>query len=106
MKEKLFGLKRNETVVEVAEDVNVTVKELSAGEYMNYTTSLYKFVNGKAVPQLDNQQAKLVALACYEENGEKMFGKNDIEQINNLPATVIEKLYNAAEKLNVGTGKN
>jgi hypothetical protein len=105
-KEKLFGLKRKETIVELSDDVKVVVKELMAGEMAEYTASLYKFVNGKAVPQLKDQQAKLVALSCYEDNGEHMFSKTDTEMINTLPYSVIEKLYNAAEKLNEGSAKN
>lgn len=102
MKEALLGLKRKQEKVTVAEGIDVVVKEMTAGEASAYQESMVKIINGKPVPQIKDAQAKLVAMSCYEEDGTQMFGMKNIEQVKALPSSVIDILYNAAEKLNSG----
>ena len=106
MKSELMGLKRKQEVVQVAEGVEVVVKELTAGEANKYQMSNIKMVNGKPVANPENAQAKLVLMSCYESDGTRMFSDADLEQVKGLPSTVIDKLYAVAERLNNGDAKN
>lgn len=105
-KQALLGLKRKQKVVTVAEGVDVIVKELMAGEASAYQESMVKIVNGKPQKTIKDAQTKLVALSCYEEDGSLMFGMKSIEQVKQLPLTVVDKLYLAAEEVNNGEAKN
>ena len=98
-KEKLLGLRLKQKEVDI-QGINVIVKELTAGEKSDYDGSLFKIVNGKPQYQIKNAKEKLVAYSCYDENDNKLFGLNDLEQVKRLPSNVLEILFDAATEIN------
>ena len=98
-REKLLGLSRKSQTVNI-EGVTVIVKEMTAGEGADYENSLYKIVNGKPIVNTTNAKAKLIALTCFDEQGEKLFDMKDLEQVKLLPNSVSAKLFDIATEIN------
>lgn len=98
-KEKLLGLKRKQQTVTV-EGITIIVKEMTNGDAEVYQNSLYKIVGDKMIYQTDNIKAKLFIYTAHDEQGEKMFDIKDLGLVNQLPASVIDKVFQVANDLN------
>ena len=104
MKSKLLALCLKSEQLEI-EGINLVIKEMTAGDASKYENSLYKIVNGKVVYNTEEAKAKLFALTAHDENGDRMFDVTDIEQIKQIPAHVVDAVFQVASKLN-GLEKN
>ena len=98
-REKLLGLKLKQEVVQI-EGITVVVKEMLAGEASVYENSLYMMVNNKPIVQTKDAEIKLIIYSCYDSEDNKLFKIEDIEQARQLPATVVDKLYTVAKRIN------
>jgi hypothetical protein len=75
------------------------VRELTAKELDEYEASRVK-VRGKEVrPDMENARAHLVVMATVDAAGQPVFAHGDVRLVGDLPASVVERLYDAAAKL-------
>jgi hypothetical protein len=56
--------------------------------------------DGTPQQNLANVRARLVALCIVNEQGEQMFNKHDIKLLGRKSAAALERVANAAQKLN------
>jgi hypothetical protein len=106
LKDTLLKSVFGQEIVE-ANGIEFIARELTSGDAVKYESSLYSIVNGQPVLKMENSKAKLISLALYDKDGNKVFTDKDIEIINSLPAKLVNKLFEACSKVNgIGTEKN
>lgn len=77
------------------------VKEMNGRDSDEYESSLYSFdSNGKIKYNSKNAKAKLICSCLFDSEGNKVFEKNDIELIQQLPSSTISEIFSIATKLN------
>lgn len=102
----LMALDFGKKEIKVAGEV-FYVKELTAGDSVKYESSLYTIVNGQPVLKLENSKSRLIALALVDAEGKRIFDDKDIEQINSLPAKIVDQLFKECSRVNgIGEAKN
>jgi len=96
LRDKFFALRATvpSETVEITGVGQVEVRGLTAAGRDEWETRLF---NGRA-KNLRNVRSSLVSLCVYE-NGERVFNPNDIEAMGELPAAVIDRLYDIATRL-------
>lgn len=53
----------------------------------------------------DNLRARMLIKGCCDESGKALFTEADIAEVNGLPATILEKIFDAILKINrIGAG--
>ena len=79
---------------------SVFVKTLSAEEREEFE-NLFINDDGKRKPQTEitNLRAFLVSLSVVNENGERVFTTDDVEELNRKNANCIERIFNVAQRL-------
>lgn len=91
---------RRTTVVEVPElGGSVTLRALTEGERSRYEMS---FLNKKGVPRADlveQARARLIVESAVDEQGNLLFGPDDVEALYQLDASITARLYDEARKL-------
>jgi len=100
LRERFFALRASvpSETVEITGVGQVEVRGLTAAGRDEWETRLF---NGRA-KNLRNVRASLVSLCVYD-NGDRVFNPNDIEAMGELPASVIDRLYDIATRLS-GSG--
>lgn len=89
-------------VVEVDGVGPVTVRGLTAGARDEWEQRIYA---AKGKP-LRNVRAGLVALCLVDEVGKPLFVSSDIDAVGELPAAVVDRLYDVAARLSGMGGKD
>ena len=92
-------IQRQTEVVKIPGIGNVIVKGMTAKERDQYETSCIVQRNGKRNFNLIDARAKLVMLTVVDEKGDRLFEASDISRLSGMPASVIDKLFTAAQKL-------
>ena len=82
------------------EKIGFIVREMNAGDASKYKASLFKFIDGKPIINMDGYQVKLIANCLFDKDGEKIFGDNDLELIKTLPNSVADKICEVASRIN------
>jgi hypothetical protein len=110
----LQSAKRREVTVEIPElDAEFTLREMSGTERDKFDGGIFKgaaqikIVDGKpsglASRELDTLyfRARLVALCLVEEDGNRMYADDEIQQLSDaIPSRALSVLFEAAQKLN------
>ena len=89
---------KRETVAVPELGGSVTVKEMSAKE----RDAFESFVLSKrdSSGAIIGMRSKLIALTCINEDGSPMFNSKDIAELDNLPASVADRICDVARRLN------
>lgn len=74
----------------------VLIQEFTTSDREKFEVLAMDMQKGKA----KNLKAQLIAISVMSENGSRMFGDTDIDQITQMPSTVTEKLFNEILSLN------
>lgn len=77
----------------------VIVQGLTGTQRDAYEAASIKGRGKKRELNYENLRARLVALCCIHEDGSRMFADADVPAIGQLPATVVEPLFDAARRL-------
>lgn len=77
----------------------VRVKMLSARESDEFEASMIEIKNGQMKPNRVNARARLVQLALINEDGSKMFTRNDIKALGELPAAGLQRVFNKVSEM-------
>jgi hypothetical protein len=106
IKDNLVNFKFTSEIVEI-EGEEYIIKEMSSGQAVAYETSLYRMVGTQPVLNMQNAKSTLISICLYDKDGVKIFEDKDIELINNMPAKLVNKLFDACSKINgIGEIKN
>jgi hypothetical protein len=79
---------------------SVFVRELSSRERDMFEESVHKGKGAKRELNFINARAKLVAVACCDADGNLIFQPEDVEWLTNKPVGFLNRIYNAAMKIN------
>ena len=83
---------------------SVYVKTLSARAKEEWEQAMYATKSDKRDDNITNIRASLTALTCCDDDGVAIFTKADIEILNEKSSSALERVFNAACKLNrIGT---
>lgn len=77
----------------------VRVRALNGRERDEFEQSTVEQKNGKVKQNLANFRAKLVALTVVDENGHKLFAKNDVAILGMKSAAALQRVFNVAAEL-------
>lgn len=77
----------------------VIVKSLTGRQRDEFEGSMIEQRRGKAVMNTANMRAKLVAWACVDESGERLFTNADITDLGEHNAAPVNRIYTVAAKL-------
>lgn len=97
-KEKLLSIKLNSEEIEI-DGEKYEIREMMGSDAAEYEGSLFSIVNGKPAYNTKNAKAKLIALTLYQNNA-PVFEAKDIALINQLPASVTNRIFAAAARIN------
>lgn len=98
-KEKLLKSVFKSEEIEIDGD-KYLVKELSAKDGTAYENSLYKIVGDKVVPQTDHVMTRLVLMTLCDLEGTRVFDDKDLNLVGELPASVINQIFEVSARLN------
>jgi hypothetical protein len=82
------------------EEATVFVREITAAELDRYQSGLVRHRGKKTEVDMTNARAKLVVLCACDENRQRIFNDSDVEWLTKKSARVINRIYDAAVKLN------
>jgi len=102
--QQLMDIKFGQKEIELGGE-KYLVKELSAGDFGKYQSSLIKMVNNQPVYKTENAAKNLVLYSLHNLDGTRVFEDKDSALIENLPKSVVVKIFEIASKLN-GMGEN
>jgi hypothetical protein len=82
----------------------VRISEMTAGAYDRYQRSLYKVKGAKIEQDLTDMTSSFVSACIVDEEGGLMF---TLDEVKKLPAKVISRLYDVAQRVNgEGAGRD
>ena len=80
---------------------DVKIRALKSAEITGWHASLLDPKNGEPSIKLQKQASeRLVAISVVNENGTLLFGKDDLEALNNLENSIVGRIAAAATELN------
>lgn len=82
---------------------SVWVRSLTVGERDQIDSEFNAARNKGKTP--DNLRARMIIKGCCDEQGQALFTEADLAEINKLPATVLEKIFDSILRINrIGAG--
>lgn len=101
-KEQLLEKRTRKTVeVEIPElDGSVKIRALRSKEITSWQTSMMDKHGNPDVKRLKESRERLVMLSVVDDNGNLVFGRDDLEALNNLENSIIDRIAVAAHDLN------
>lgn len=79
---------------------SVRLRTLTGGERDKFESDMVDQRGKNNKLNLVNLRARLVALCAVDEGGKRMFGDNEVSRLGAKSASVLDKLFVAAQKLN------
>ena len=101
-KDAILGIDDMTTVdVEVPEwGGTVRLRTLTGGERDKFESDMVDQRGKNNKLNLVNVRARLVALCAVDEGGKRMFGDSEVSKLGAKRASILDKLFVAAQKLN------
>lgn len=82
---------------------SVWVRSLTVGERDQIDSEFNAARSKGRTP--DNLRARMIIKGCCDEAGQPLFTEADLQEINKLPATTLEKIFDSILKINrIGAG--
>jgi len=77
----------------------VWVKAISGTELSHFQSSMLVYHGQSTRANLENIHAKLVSLACVDENGQRLFTEKDIPALGKKSAECLNLVFTVAQRL-------
>ena len=94
-KQDLFNIQLATKIVKLPQG-EIIIKEFTTAGREQFEMMALKMQDGKA----KNMKAKLIAMSCVKEDGNRMFGDDELAKISELPSKITELIFNAVLDLN------
>ena len=78
----------------------VRIKTMTGLERDNFEASLFEGKTGSEKANLRNLRAKLLSLCLVDKEGKRLFGDREVDALGAKSAKALDRLYDAAQKLN------
>ncbi len=98
-KEALLGLKVPRERYRIPDVGEVWIHGLTAGQKDKYEDQVFKVQAGSRQVRIGNARAMLVIQTCHDQHGKRIFGDSDIGRVCNMPAAIVEPIYELARRL-------
>ena len=82
------------------ERTTIFVREMSARQRDEYEASIVTVNGTKTAPNFKDMRAKMVIAACCDADGTQIFRPEDAEFLSAKPSKVLDRICEAARKLN------
>jgi len=106
-KEDLLTLELKREEVYLSElDKTVIVQEMSADDRDVLELSMFEHSTDKEGPDLVNMRAKMIALCCIDEEGNRLFSFDDAKKLGTVSGAVAQTIFGVAQKLSRTTKKD
>jgi hypothetical protein len=85
----------------------VTVPELGGDVILQEMSGAFRDAWEQSLQDRDNHgrlvnpRAKLVVATLVNEDGSRVFGDDDVDRVGNMPSSVLDRLCNVAQRLNL-----
>lgn len=86
-------------VPEWGEGAYVNVRSLSGLERDAFEAGLVSFINGVAVPHIQQYRSRLCAIAICDDEGKRVFTDREIAEIGKKNGVVLDRIADAASRL-------
>lgn len=86
-------------VPEWGEGAYVNVRCLSGLERDAFEAGLVSFVNGVAIPHIQQYRSRLCAIAICDDEGKRVFTDREIAEIGKKNGVVLDRIADAASRL-------
>ncbi len=97
--DEMFGIARPEAVVTLSTGLSVKVVGMSVGEKDEYENETVQVTAGSHEVTIKHGRALLLIRTVRDQHGRPLWAKADFGKILELPAMVVEPLYNKAREL-------
>jgi len=105
-KDALLGLKVPRRLHTIPDVGDVWIHGLTVGAKDEYEDLVFKVTAGSRQVRINNARALLVIRAVHDRHGKPFFAAADLGRVINMPATVIEPIYEIARELSgMATGE-
>ena len=92
---------RNIQEIEVPEwGGTVYIRNMTGGERDAYEMSLIKMQGRNMQADLANARAKLCAICICDQDGNRLFTDDEVQELSKKSASALDRVYEQAEKLN------
>lgn len=98
-KDGLLGLKLPRQRYTVADVGNVWIHGLTAGEKDQYEDQVFKVKAGSREVRISNARSMLIIRTVHDQHGKRIFNDADLGRVCNMPASVVDPMYELARKL-------
>jgi len=98
-KEKLLGLAFRSKEITIEGD-KYLVKEMNAAIAQEYEASLYKIIGQSVKYDASKAKTNLVLLTLFGTDGNRIFEDKDFGLVEQLPAHVVDMVFQVASNLN------
>lgn len=78
---------------------DVIVRGMTGAERDAFEVSLVEGKGRHRAANLKNLRAKLIVFCCVNEQGERIFTNADADQLGNVRADIVSRIYNVAQRL-------
>jgi hypothetical protein len=97
---KTIDVEVPEWTPEGQEVASVRLRTLTGGERDKFESDMIDQRGKSNKMNLVNLRARLVALCAVDESGQRMFGDKEVTLLGSKSASVLDRLFTAAQKLN------
>lgn len=105
-KEKFFKCPCPKERVAIPDVGDIWVHGLTSGQKDEYENDVFKVTAGSQEVKISNARAVLIQRTVRDQHGNPMFAAADIGKINQIPASILDPIYEKARKLSgMITGK-
>jgi len=82
------------------------IYEMNGTERDAYEATLYEVKGEKVDVKRDNMRAKLLVHCLYDTDDNRLFSDADVQALGKKSAKVLDRLYQAAQRINAMTREN
>lgn len=103
-KEQLFKLSVPRERHEFEGIGSIWIHGLTCGQKDDYEDRAIRIEAGSRQIHMSNARALLLVMCCYDQHGRRLFADKDIGRICQLPASIVEPVFEKARRLS-GMGR-
>ena len=105
-KDALLDLKVPRQRHTIADVGDIWIHGLTVGQKDEYEDAVFKVTAGSRQVRINNARAMLIIRCAHDQHGKRLFGAADLGRVCDMPATIVEPIYEKARELSgMATGE-